>query len=97
MVEWLQKTPKTTTIRVNLLRNSSENARNHITKAIMDLEHLIVCPKIDLFQPIPEILLIQNIDENCVNDRPNERYKEIMVDVSCGVAVLRGTQTFKSI
>lgn len=90
MVEWLTKTPKTTTIRVNLLRISSENLKTHIIKTIMDVGYLPTCPKIDIFQSIPEILLIQNIDEKFVNDRPNEQYKEIIVDVSCGVAILRG-------
>lgn len=90
MVEWLQKTPKTTTIRVNLLHISSAKVKTHIIKTIVDLEYLPVCPEIDIFQPIPEILLIRNIDEKFVNYRPNEQLKEIIVDVSCGVAVLRG-------
>lgn len=90
MVEWLQQTPKTTTIRVNLLRVSSENVKTHITKIIKSLEYLPICPKIEIFQPLPEILLIQNIDEKLINFQPIERCKEIVVDVSCGVAVLRG-------
>lgn len=90
MVEWLQKTPKTTTIRVNLLRISIAKVKSHIIEAIMDLDYLPVCPEIEIFQPIPEILLIQNINEKFINSRPNEQYKEIIVDVHCGVAVLRG-------
>lgn len=90
MVEWLQQTPKITSIRVNLLRVSSEIVKNNILKTCMDLEYLPICPKIQIFQPIPEILLIENIDEQFVNCRPNEQFKEIIVDVSCGVAVLRG-------
>lgn len=90
LVEWLQQTPKITSIRVNLLRISSENVMNNILKTFTDWEYLPICPKVQIFQPIPEILLIENTDETFVNCRPNEQFKEIIVDVSCGVAVLRG-------
>lgn len=90
MVEWLQQTPKITSIRLNLLRVSSEIVKANIIKTFMDLEYLPICPKIKIFHPIPEILLIENIDETLVNCAPNEQYKEIIVDVFCGVAVLRG-------
>lgn len=90
MVEWLQQTPKITSIRVNLLHVSSEIVKTHVIKTLMDLEYMPICPKIDIFQPIPEVLLIQNIDEHFLDCRPNEQYKEIIVDVSCGIAVLRG-------
>lgn len=90
MVDWLQKTPKVTSIRVNLLRISSERLKSQIERMLLDLKYMSVFPKIDIFQPIYEILLIQNIDEKFMNCRQVEEYKEIIVDVSCGAAVLRG-------
>lgn len=94
MVEWLQKTPKTTTIRVNLLRVSSAEVKTHILKVIMDLDYLPVSPIIEIFQPIPEIILIRNIDEKYESHQQNQQLKEIIVDVPCGVAVLRGSHIY---
>lgn len=64
----------------------------HILKTVIDLEYLPSCPEIDTFQPIPEIILIRNIDEKPC--QLNHQNKEIIVDVPCGVAVLRGSHIY---
>lgn len=94
MVEWLRETPKMTTIRVNLLRVSAAEVKAHILKTIMDLNYLPVLPEIEIFESIPEIILIRSIDEKIVNRQPNGQLKEIIVDVPCGVAVLRGSHIY---
>lgn len=94
IIEWLQKTPKTTTIRVNLLRTSTAKVKAHILRTIMESVNLPVCPEIQVFEPIPEVIFIQNIDEKFACHQPNEQNKEIIVDASCAVAVLRGAHIF---
>lgn len=91
MVKWLQETPKTTTIRVNFRHVSVATVKAHILKTITDLEYLPICPNIDVFQPIPEIIFIQNVDGNLISQHEN---KEVIVDVPCGVSVLRGAHVY---
>lgn len=93
MAKWLQETPKTTSIRVNCHHASAEAVKVHILKTIMDLKYIPSCPKIDIFQPIPEIILIHHIDANVLCER-NQENKEVIVDVPCGKAVLRGSHIF---
>lgn len=93
-MKWLQETPKTTTIRVNLLRTSIDEVKAFISKMLMDLKYLPNCPQVEAFEPIPEMLLIRSIDEKLISRQPRSECKEIIVDVFCGAAVLRGSHIY---
>lgn len=94
MIEWLQKTPKITTIRINLLRTSGDVVKSHISEMLTKLEYLPSCPKVELFEAIPELILIHGMDESLICCQPHPEYKEIIVDVSCAAAILRGSHIY---
>lgn len=59
-----------------------------------ELKYLPRVPEVELFASIPEMILIQSIDENAISYQPCPHHKEIIVDVSCGAAVLRGSHIY---
>lgn len=85
--------PKTTTVRINLLRTSTAEAMTYILKAITDMKYLPACPKIEPLNLLPEIILIRNIDEILISTCPLQ-CKEVIVDTSCAAAVLRGSHIY---
>lgn len=93
-MKWLQTPPKTTTIRLNLLQTTADNAKKHIEKALNQCEYLSQTPLIESFYPIPEIILIRNIDENLICSEPRPECKEIIIDIPCASAVLRGAHIY---
>lgn len=91
MLQWICRTPKTTTIRCNLLKNSSENVCTEITKYWNDRN---ILPKIEINNQIPELITIKNLNTK-MNLSPNlDIQKEIIVDVSCGASILRGAHLY---
>lgn len=94
LVRWLQMTPKTTTVRVNLLRVTTDEVIANILKTLRHYDYLPCIPLIERFEPLPEIIIIQSIDENVINKNPHISYKEVVVDYSCAAAVLRGAHIY---
>lgn len=94
LVEWLQNTPKTSTIRINLLRTTVNKVRTHIENTFKQCKYLPSSLSIENFDEIPEMILIRNIDETSKCPGPRLRSKEVIVDVSCGAAVLRGAHIY---
>lgn len=91
--KWLTSTPKITTIRVNTLKSSQNELRR-------DLENVLgkypLKPSISTLSEFPELLIIGNlkdVDKNysCTEDA---NLKEIIVDVNCGAAILRGAHIY---
>lgn len=93
-MEWLQRTPKTTTIRVNLLQTSTDNVIAHISTILQQCDYLSSVPLVQRFDPLPEMIMIHSLDENSKNLKPNPEWKEVIIDVSCAAAVLRGAHIF---
>ncbi|XP_055307380.1 tRNA (cytosine(72)-C(5))-methyltransferase NSUN6 isoform X2 [Sitodiplosis mosellana] len=93
LVKWLQVAPKTTTIRVNLLHTSTDNVISYILETLekCDLPGL---PIVQRLPDIPEMIIIHSIDKNLINRLPKSGYKEIIVDVCCAAAVLRGAHIY---
>lgn len=94
LVEWLKKTPKITTIRVNSLRKSVNDVKTHISAMLKELPYLPTVPEVELFDSIPEMILIHSIDENAISYQPRTQCREVIVDASCAAAVLRGSHIY---
>lgn len=77
LVEWLQKTPKTTTIRVNSLLTSTDNVIVHILEYLKQCDYLPSLPIVQRFDPLPEMIMIHSIDKNLINTQPNPEFKEV--------------------
>lgn len=81
--------PKTTCIRVNLLRNSTEKIKSLLMDAFIKNHPLCECPKISTIKDFPEVILIENLkDVNDLQSIPDG--KEVIVDVNCAASILRG-------
>lgn len=76
-MEWLQETPKTTTIRVNSLLISTDNVIVHILEYLKQCDYLPGLPIVQRFDPLPEIIMIHSIDKSLINTQPNPEYKEV--------------------
>lgn len=76
-MEWLQKTPETTTIRVNSLLTSTDNVIAHILEYLKQCDYLPSLPIVQRFDPLPEMIMIHSIDKNLINAKPNPKYKEV--------------------
>lgn len=89
LLEWLSNTPKTTCIRVNLLRTTTDNIKSRLLEAFIKHHPSFECPQICINEKIPEVILIGNInDTNDLQSIPEQ--KEVVVDVNCAASILRG-------
>ncbi|XP_055383483.1 tRNA (cytosine(72)-C(5))-methyltransferase NSUN6 [Condylostylus longicornis] len=89
ILEWLCISPKHTTYRINLLKTTREEAKSYITKIIE--AKFRKPPSIFLLDEVPEVLCISSIDEIPVF---NPELKEVIVDIYCGSALLRGAHVY---
>lgn len=92
-MQWLTTTPKVTTFRVNTLNRTTNEAKVLIENKISELKRLLPV-SIQLHSDIPEVILIENGKLNAKSPAYNQLYKEIVVDASCGAAVLRGAHIY---
>lgn len=49
---------------------------------------------VEEFEPIPEMLIIRNVDEHLINTEPRLQLKEVIIDVFCAAAILRGAHIY---
>lgn len=89
LLEWLCTTPKTTSVRVNLLRTTTDNIKLLLLDAFTKNYPSHDPPKIFIPKEFPEVILIGNLDntEDLIN---NPKLKEVIVDVNCATSILRG-------
>ncbi|XP_031637499.1 tRNA (cytosine(72)-C(5))-methyltransferase NSUN6 isoform X2 [Contarinia nasturtii] len=87
-------TPKTTTVRVNLLSTSTNHVIANILKMFEQCTHLPCLPLIERFDAIPEMIMIHSLDERAINKKPCPERKEVIVDGPCAAAVLRGAHIY---
>ncbi|XP_055855131.1 tRNA (cytosine(72)-C(5))-methyltransferase NSUN6 [Episyrphus balteatus] len=90
LLEWLCRTPSTTTYRINLLSSSISDFTAKLQQTLSTKYQNI--PKVFHINGIPEVICIPKVDG--VSTSPLKDLKEIMVDSSCGAAILRGAHIF---
>lgn len=95
LFEWLTKSPPVTTFRVNLLKTNSDQIIKKIKEKLIDKypeENVEVGL---LIKELPELVLMKELSQN--NDLSAiqiDHLKEIIVDTSCGAALLRGAHLY---
>lgn len=93
-VEWLQRTPSITVVRVNTLRTTVDIVKKHILHVLHNDEYLTTCPAVEIVATLPEIVCIGSLDTSAYDCKPRPDAKEVIVDASCGAAILRGAHIF---
>ncbi|XP_034941812.1 tRNA (cytosine(72)-C(5))-methyltransferase NSUN6 [Chelonus insularis] len=90
LLKWLRETPKITTIRVNTLLSNPDAVISHLKNKIECL------PKISTYPSLPELIVVANREDLAKDKLSNtsEQLHQIIVDESCGAAVLRGSHIF---
>jgi len=81
----LSVSPKYTTVRVNTLITTPEVARDELVNYLSRFS-------IDIHPELPDMLTIKSLDCDQQNIEPAK--KEVIVDLKCGIAVLRGANVF---
>ncbi|XP_030241844.1 putative methyltransferase NSUN6 isoform X1 [Drosophila navojoa] len=92
LLPWLCKTPRTTTYRINTLRTSVVDYKLKLETKLSAL-YGSSAPRVYELKEIPEMLCISPLDTTAENTYDDCR-KEIIVDTSCGAAVLRGAHIY---
>ncbi|EDW95570.2 tRNA (cytosine(72)-C(5))-methyltransferase NSUN6 [Drosophila yakuba] len=93
LLEWLCLTPKVTTYRVNTLRCSVDAFRKKIEEKLA-ARYGVKSPRVYCLPNIPEMLCIDPLDSRLTKAHADSKLKEIMVDSSCGAALLRGAHIY---
>lgn len=75
------------------MRTSLHEVRIHILKALEEC-NLPRLPLIEEFEPIPEMIIINSIDESLICPEPRSDSKEVVVDLQCAAAILRGANIY---
>ncbi|KAF7379136.1 hypothetical protein HZH68_016981 [Vespula germanica] len=92
LYEWICSTPKNITYRVNLLQTTPEQVIQHL-KDVISQEYESRVPTITTFPHLSEIVTVHNWDKSVKLDLL-KRSKEVLVDATCGSAVLRGSHVY---
>lgn len=89
---WLQRTPSITSVRVNTLRTTVAAVQTHIVGVLQRDDHLPDCPTVDLVPELAEAIRIGRLAAHPAE--PRHAAKEIIVDVACAAAILRGAHIY---
>ncbi|XP_017861004.1 PREDICTED: LOW QUALITY PROTEIN: putative methyltransferase NSUN6 [Drosophila arizonae] len=92
LLSWLCKTPRITTYRINTLRTSVADYKLKLETKLSAL-YGSSAPLVYGLKEIPEMLCISPLDTTTDNKYDDCR-KELIVDTSCGAAVLRGAHIY---
>ncbi|XP_078655899.1 tRNA (cytosine(72)-C(5))-methyltransferase NSUN6-like [Branchiostoma floridae x Branchiostoma belcheri] len=92
-IDRLSLPPGYTTVRVNTVNRTRDNIREELQQLLMKeySNKAVPCPPVEDHPVLPDVLLIPTTGPH-VNLQHHT--KEIMVDVHCGAAVLRGAHIF---
>ncbi|KAJ8918586.1 hypothetical protein NQ315_013091 [Exocentrus adspersus] len=89
-LKWLGSPPKITSYRVNTLKTNSEEVLARIQKHISEVLGSSFQVKVEIPAIIPNVVIIHSYFKEGF-----DRYdKEIIVDVDCAAAVLRGAHVY---
>ncbi|ALC43033.1 CG11109 [Drosophila busckii] len=92
LLPWLCQTPRTTTYRVNTLHSSVTEFKQKL-ESILSFKYGPAAPKVYGLPELPEILCIAPLDSTTVAAY-DDTHKQIIVDTSCGAALLRGAHIY---
>ncbi|XP_073983646.1 tRNA (cytosine(72)-C(5))-methyltransferase NSUN6 isoform X2 [Rhodnius prolixus] len=94
-LQWFTITPKFTTVRVNTLKYNAENVAESIRRTLYKESSILGCklqPEVFVHHTIRDCVVIGSWDSFYV---PNlNKCGEVIIDVPCGNAVLRGANIF---
>ncbi|XP_017084275.2 tRNA (cytosine(72)-C(5))-methyltransferase NSUN6 [Drosophila eugracilis] len=93
ILEWLCHTPKVTTYRVNTLSCSVDTFRKKLEEKIA-ARYGQKSPKVYGLPNLPEVLCIEPLSMQLNKPSIDPTLKEIVVDTSCGAALLRGAHIY---
>ncbi|XP_016959276.1 tRNA (cytosine(72)-C(5))-methyltransferase NSUN6 [Drosophila biarmipes] len=93
LLEWLCRTPKVTTYRVNTLRSSVDAFRKKVEEKL-ETRYGQASPKVYGLPSLPEVLCIGPLAERLTQTYADPELKEVIVDTSCGAALLRGAHIY---
>ncbi|KAJ8680214.1 hypothetical protein QAD02_016001 [Eretmocerus hayati] len=89
LIEWLSRAPKNTVFRINTILCTQNEAYSCIKKSLN--QNLKTSVIISTFENIPELIIINGWEYT--HELP-KLSKEIIVDSSCGSAILRGAHIY---
>ncbi|KAK7871652.1 hypothetical protein R5R35_009022 [Gryllus longicercus] len=94
LTSWLTITPKYTVYRVNTLAHRGEEVQDIIYKELSKqaVSRGLDAPSVFIHEEMPEVVLMDSWDVASLNLSFQD--KEVIVDIACGVAVLRGAHVF---
>lgn len=92
LLPWLCKTPRITTYRINTLRVSPADYKNKLEAQLRD-RYGEQAPRVYGLPDLPEMLCIAPLDIPADETYDDSR-RELIVDTSCGAALLRGAHIF---
>ncbi|XP_017001866.2 tRNA (cytosine(72)-C(5))-methyltransferase NSUN6 isoform X1 [Drosophila takahashii] len=93
LLEWLCRTPKVTTYRVNTLRMSVEAFREKLEEKLV-ARYGQESPKVYGLPKLPEVLCIEPLAARLTEVSVDPNLKEVIVDTCCGAALLRGAHIY---
>ncbi|KAF2903633.1 hypothetical protein ILUMI_02540 [Ignelater luminosus] len=100
LLKWLCTSPQVTSFRVNTLNYTTNEVQTRIAdeikklllKTAIKVQHDLIAPNIEIHSVLPEVILLHNLNKNWLS--LETQLKEIVIDVNCAAAVLRGAHIF---
>ncbi|KAK9877065.1 hypothetical protein WA026_016091 [Henosepilachna vigintioctopunctata] len=86
---WLCTTPQITSLRVNTLQSNPEDTINLLKKYFQSIKPNMI-PNVSMHEKLEDVIIIQHVPSKL----ESIHLKEVIVDVACGAAVLRGAHIF---
>lgn len=88
-------------MRVNSLKTTQKRLKEQVERRIqeMTISHPNLMPLVSIHPEIPDVITISPVvhdaqDLNCDSIKPEPNLKEVIVDVTCGAALLRGAHLY---
>ncbi|KAK2585226.1 hypothetical protein KPH14_009929 [Odynerus spinipes] len=91
LYKWICSTPKNTTYRVNLLKTTTEQVIQHLNNVIAQYANRL--PTITTFPHLSEVIIVHCWDKS-IKLELLKHSNEVIVDATCGSAILRGSHVF---
>ncbi|XP_020816417.1 LOW QUALITY PROTEIN: putative methyltransferase NSUN6 [Drosophila serrata] len=94
LLEWLCLTPRVTTYRVNTRRTCVEECRRTLVEKLASI-YGQQAPRVYALSKLTEVLCIDPLDAQAnLKYSPDSSLREVIVDATCGAALLRGAHIY---
>ncbi|XP_043067628.1 tRNA (cytosine(72)-C(5))-methyltransferase NSUN6 [Drosophila bipectinata] len=93
LLEWLCVAPRTTTYRINTLRSTVADFKKIVLDTLVT-RYGSGAPKVYGLNSLPEVLCIDPLNSDHVENVSDPTLKEVIVDSTCGAALLRGAHIY---